>query len=148
MIGPRSPLRVKLARYKARNEICDGIVLNNVSGFDVVVVKRYGNIARVANDVNNPAVVGLEALMTFQNARTRQPAQNAIGIEINLWETRFDVREGYRFVLIYQIANQEPRPSIARPRIRDQENIVREHGKISSRHLAAGEYAPHLRDSL
>src|SRR5579863_3108968 len=101
MIGPRPPLRIKFARYKARDEICDGIVLSNISGFDVVVVKRYGNIARVANDVDDPVVVGLETLVTFQNARTRQPAQGAIRIEVDFWQTRLDVCEGYRFVLIY-----------------------------------------------
>ena len=62
--------------------------------------------------------------MALQHARTSKRPQHPIPIEVNLRNARLDIRECDRCIGVEKVAQQEPRPRIARAGIRHQKHII------------------------
>ena len=87
--------------------------------------------------------------MTLENPWARKAAQVVIGVEVDFRQARLDIGERDGFVLVNEIADQEPRPrpGIAGARIGSQEYVVGEDGEIASGHLLAGQHSASLHES-
>ena len=48
------------------DEVVHRVTVRNISRFDVVVIKRYRDVAGIAHDVNDTGIVGLETFVAFQ----------------------------------------------------------------------------------
>ena len=104
MVRPGSALRVKLGIDKARNKVCHRIIIRDISGFDIVVIKRDHDVARITHDVDDVAIEGLKTFVALQDPWARQAAHDTVGIEVNLWNARFNIGESDWLVLVDQIA--------------------------------------------
>src|ERR1700685_1053982 len=146
VIGPRSPLRIKLGIDKARDEIAHRIIVSNVSRFYVVVIEGDRDIPRVAHDIDDSPIMRLKTFMALEQTRLRQSAHRVIGVEINFGDAGFDVRKGDGIVAVEKVAEKKSRPGISRPRVGHEKDIVGIDGEVASGHLLAGEDACRLRD--
>src|SRR5690242_21335890 len=106
------------------------------------MVEGYGDIARISNDVDGPAIVRLKAFVALQQTRSRKPPHSVIGVEVDFGDPGFDVGESDRIALIDQVSNQKASPGVPRTRIRHQEHIIRKNSEATAGHLAAEKDPP------
>src|ERR1700722_15107473 len=146
MIPPGSPLGVEIGFDKARNELFEWVILRDITRLDVVMIERDGHVARIAHNVDNARVLGLKAFVTFQDARPFKPSHRMVRIKVNLWQARFDVRKRDWIVRVDEITDQKSSPGVAGARIRNDENIIRKNGYVSSCHLTPDQDPSRLRE--
>ena len=77
--------------------------------------------------------------MALQDTRPGKPAHNVIGIEIYFWDTRLDILEGDRIVLIDQVSYQESHLVVSEQG-RGNKNIVVAYGDIAASQLLASQH--------
>ena len=104
------------------------------------MIVGYGYIARVAHNVDDAAVAGVEALVALEHTRTWKAAHDPIGALVHIRYKAFDIEEGDWLVGINEIAHEETRPGVAGSRIGGEEKVVVENGDFALQQRAAKQH--------
>jgi hypothetical protein len=107
----------------------------------VVIAKRYvTGIPHNANDL--PAAV-VEVFVRLDDPWSRRSAQSPARLRRSIGYQAFNVLERNVNVRINQIRDQEPRPRVARTRIRNQKRIIRKNGEAALGNVRAQQLLDH-----
>ena len=112
------------------------------------MVEGDGYVAGVTHDINDPWIVRLETLVTFEDTRAWKGAHATVGLKVDFRDARLDVGEGNGFILVDEVADEKARPRIARPGVRRQEHIVGEDGQVAPGNLTTCEDKADLGNDL
>jgi len=102
------------------------------------MIVRDAHITRIADNIYNLSILGLKALVALKNAWPDKTSHFVIGVQVNLRNPCLNVAESDGIPLIYQVADEKTSPSIARPRVGDNEDIIIEHCNIATGELFPG----------
>src|SRR5579864_9488170 len=146
VVLPRPELAIKFSCDEPGHKIVHRIVVRYIPRLHVMVIERDRHIARVAHHINHSRIMRLKGFMALQHARTRKLPQEPVPVEVDFGNPRLDVGESDRIILIQKISKKKASPGVARPGIRDQEDIIGIDSNSPSSDLAPGENTSHLHE--
>src|SRR5262249_39336939 len=106
------------------------------------MIKRNGNIAGIAHNVNHGAVAGIKTFVAFNQARTGELSIVPVLELVDVGRRAFDALESDRASRIQKVPEQEPCPGVSGFEVGDQKDIIGANGNaplvrlISTKHVA------------
>src|SRR5215470_9755843 len=93
----------------------------------------HGDIARIADDVDEPLVTKVDVFMALNHARPWNRSQKLARHSMNIGNQGLDIGEAHGLIRVEQICNQEASPGVPRAWVGNDEGVVRLHVYLSSR---------------
>ncbi len=140
VVGPGSDAPPEIPVHPQGNELFDRTAFRNGAQLHLPVIVGNRDIARVAHNIDDAAIAGVEALVALEHARAGKAAQDPIGGLVHIGNKALDIEEGHGLVGIDEIADEEARPGIAGTRIGREKNVVVENGDFALEQRAAKEH--------
>ena len=130
-VGPGPDTRPRTAVHPTRNPFLNRAAFANRTHLQLPVIVGNGHVARIAHNVDDPGVTGVEGLMAFDQARTREAAQHPVGVLVHVGNKTLHVEESNGLIRVDEIADQKTHPGGAGTRVGRDENVVVENGDFT-----------------
>jgi len=95
------------------------------------MVVRQGDVSRISNNVDYPAVAVVKVFMALDASWPRDPLQSEAGLRFGIRNQAFDIGECSWRLGMKQVCNQKASPGVSGSRVRNHKSIVRKNRHIT-----------------